>query len=44
MGAPWCGRWQPPPKPAYGGLQTEPLARRHNTAALPCKATRGYAD
>ncbi|MDR6153399.1 hypothetical protein QF021_001488 [Acidovorax delafieldii] len=44
MGAPWYGRWQLPAQPAYCGLQTAPLASRHNTAALPCKAHSGYAD
>ena len=38
MGAPWCGRWQPPAMPAYGGLQTAPHAPRqtaqHRRVAL----------
>ena len=49
MGAPWYGRWQPPAKPAYLRMaacipRLTPLASRHNTAALPCKAHSGYAD
>jgi len=48
-GAPWCGRWQLPAKPAYLRMAAcrphpMPLASRHNTAALPCKAHSGYAD
>ena len=49
MGAPRCGRWQLPAKPAYLRMaacrpRPMPLASRHNTAALPCKAHSGYAD
>ena len=48
-GAPWCGRWQLPAKPAYlrmAACRPSPthLASTHNTAALPCKAHSGYAD